>query len=102
MFVPKGPIENDSVLVWVMAWCRTGDKPLSEPMLAQFADAYMLYQAEMMGDKEPMTLTHIMCYWPIAREIHWQLGICFLLYHFDTDLAVTCYPWRVANTALLA
>ena len=25
----------------VMAWQRTGDKPLPEPMLAQFTDAYM-------------------------------------------------------------
>ena len=24
-----------------MAWCRIGDKPLSEPMLTQFADSYM-------------------------------------------------------------
>ena len=36
-FVP----DNTSVLVQVMAWRRTGDKPLSEPMLTQFADAYM-------------------------------------------------------------
>ena len=41
-FVPKGPIDNESPLIQVMAWRRTGDKPLSEPMLAQFTDAYML------------------------------------------------------------
>ena len=40
-FVPKGPIDNKSALVQVMAWCRTGDKPLPEPMLTQFTDAYM-------------------------------------------------------------
>ena len=32
-FVPKGLIDNKPVLVQVMAWRRTGDKPLSEPML---------------------------------------------------------------------
>ena len=32
-FVPKGKINNKSALVEVMAWRRTGDKPLSEPML---------------------------------------------------------------------
>ena len=32
-FVPKGPINNKSALVQVMAWCWTGDKPLTEPML---------------------------------------------------------------------
>ena len=40
-FVPKGPNDNKSVLVQVMAWRRTGDKPLPEPMLDQFTDAYM-------------------------------------------------------------
>ena len=40
-FVPKGPIDNKSALVQVMAWHRTGDKPLPEPMLTQFTDAYM-------------------------------------------------------------
>ena len=32
-FVPKGPIDNKSALVQVMACRRTGDKPLSEPMI---------------------------------------------------------------------
>ena len=38
--VPKGPIYNMSALVRVLAWCRTGDKPLPEPMLMQFTDTY--------------------------------------------------------------
>ena len=32
-FVPKGPINNNPALVQVMAWRRSGDKPLSEPMM---------------------------------------------------------------------
>ena len=32
-FVPKGPIDNNAALVQVMAWRRTGDKPLPEPKL---------------------------------------------------------------------
>ena len=40
-FVPKGPINNIPALVEIMAWRQSGDKPLSEPMLAQFNDAYM-------------------------------------------------------------
>ena len=38
-FVPKGPIDNKSALVQVMAWRRTGDKSLPDPMLTQFTDA---------------------------------------------------------------
>ena len=40
-FAPKGPIDIKSVLVQVMAYRRTGDKSLSEPILSQFAEAYM-------------------------------------------------------------
>ena len=32
--VPKGPIDDNPALVQIMAWCRTGDQPLSEPMIA--------------------------------------------------------------------
>ena len=44
-FVPKGPINNIPAMVQIMAWCRTGDKPLSEPMVAYVADAYMHHSA---------------------------------------------------------
>ena len=40
-FVPKDLIDNKAALVQVMAWRRTGDKLLPEPMLMQFTDAYM-------------------------------------------------------------
>ena len=43
-FVPKGPIDNTSGSVQVMVWRRTGDKPLHEPMLTQFLDAYTWHQ----------------------------------------------------------
>ena len=32
-FVPKGPIDNIPALIQIMAWLRSGDKPLSESML---------------------------------------------------------------------
>ena len=32
-FVPKIPINNIPALVQIMAWRRSGDKPLSEPMM---------------------------------------------------------------------
>ena len=35
------PINNKPALVQVMAWHRTGDKPLPEPMLTQFTNEYM-------------------------------------------------------------
>ena len=41
-FVPKGP-----ALVQVTACRLTGNKPLPEPMLAQFTDAHMWHYGEM-------------------------------------------------------
>ena len=35
-FVPKGPINNNTALVQIMDWRRSGDKPLSEPMMVSF------------------------------------------------------------------
>ena len=32
-FVPKGSINNIPALVQIMAWCRPGDKPLSDPTM---------------------------------------------------------------------
>ena len=32
-FIPKGPINNIAAMVQIMAWCRSGDKPLSEPVM---------------------------------------------------------------------
>ena len=40
--VPKGPIDNNPALVWIMDWHWIGDKPLAEPMLTWFTDAYIL------------------------------------------------------------
>ena len=40
-FVPKGPVNNKSASVQIMAWRRAGDKPLHETMLAQLTAGYM-------------------------------------------------------------
>ena len=46
-FIRKGPINNVQALVEIMAWCRIGDKPISERMLIQFTDAYTLHEGEI-------------------------------------------------------
>ena len=46
-FVPRSPIDNKPALVQVMAWRQIGDKPLPEPVMAQFTDAYMRHEGEM-------------------------------------------------------
>ena len=34
-FIPKGPINNIPALVQIMAWRRSGDNPLSEPVMVR-------------------------------------------------------------------
>ena len=46
-FVLRSSIDNKPALVQVMAWRRTGDKPLPEPMWIQFIDASMQHYGEM-------------------------------------------------------
>ena len=46
-FVPKGLIDNYPSLFQIMVWCRTKDKQLLEPIMAQYTDAYMRYSASM-------------------------------------------------------
>ena len=47
IFVTKGPINNIPALVQIMAWCQLGDKALSEPIMALFADVYMGHSASV-------------------------------------------------------
>ena len=64
-FVPKGSINHISALVQIMDWHRLGDKPLSEPMLNQFTDAYMRHYVEMSLKKYvhgPWEYSYSLCY----------------------------------------
>ena len=56
-FVPTSPIDNNPALVQIKAWHQLGDKPLSEPMLIWFTDAYMRHHG---GDelKRSSTIHH--------------------------------------------
>ena len=49
--LPYYQIDNMAALVQIMPWYRTGDKPLSEPMLIRCTDAYIRHSA-------PMSSTH--------------------------------------------
>ena len=48
-FVPNGPFDNNAALVWIMAWRRIDNKPLSEPILARFTDAYMRHLGDALS-----------------------------------------------------
>ena len=68
-FVPKGPINNIPALVQIVAWRRSGDKPLSEPMMVSL-------------------LTHICVTRPqwVINMVHTYMTIWTTGYHRDSDL----------------
>ena len=51
-FVLKVRIDNIPAMVQIMTWFRTGDKPLSEPMMAYVGKAYMRHSASMSWTME--------------------------------------------------
>ena len=49
-FVPKGPINNIPALVQIMAWRRSGDKPLSEPMAVSLLTHICVTRPQWVND----------------------------------------------------
>ena len=68
-FVAKGPVDNKSALVQVMAWRRTGNKPLPEPVL--ITDAYI----GARGGDEFITKTHVRGFFDTdLHEVSWHFA----------------------------
>ena len=61
-FVPKGPINSTPALVQIMAWRRSGDKPLCEPMMFSLPTHICVTRAQWVK-------------FPTNEEfIHWDLN----------------------------
>ena len=85
-FVPKGPIHNIPALVQIMAWRRSGDKPLSEPMMVS-------------------SLTHICVIRPqwvkyMFQWIIWVFSMNECLLHLTYFLAASCVTIRTMSLSL--
>ena len=50
-FVTKGPMNNNPSLVQIMAWRRSGDKPLSEPMMVSLLTHKCVTRPQWVKDK---------------------------------------------------
>ena len=53
-FVPKGPINNIPALVQIMAWRRSGDKPLSEPIMVSLPTHICVTRPQWIKNKARM------------------------------------------------
>ena len=98
-FVPMSPIYNKSALVQVMARCRTGDKPLSEPMLTHFTDAYMPHQGDMSWGWSKWAvfcrqLAEIWSYTPLWKSNR-NLFSTQIFYHLFFVVCSSFYIWYI-------
>ena len=68
-FVPKGPINNIPALVQIMAWCRPGDKPLSESMMVSLPTHICVTRPQWVKNKAQTMNKFIWTCWWIS--LHW-------------------------------
>ena len=88
-FVPKGPIDNVSALVQVMAWCRAGGKPLPEPVLTQYA---------ALGGEELIPTEHI--FYHLSFEINSMMINCsqrLIKMRYKGCLSEPCFQCKVTG-----
>ena len=52
-FVPKGPINNNPALVQIMAWRRSGDEPLSEPVMVSLLTHICVTRPQWVNSSPP-------------------------------------------------
>ena len=62
-FVPTGPINNNPALVQIMAWRRSGDKPLSEPMIVSLLTHICVTRPQWVND---------VCNFRFTTWFHWK------------------------------
>ena len=55
-FVPKGPINNNPALVQIMAWRRSGDKPLSEPMMVSLLTHICVIRPQWVNQRKAIIM----------------------------------------------
>ena len=64
-FVPKGLINNIPALVQIMAWRRSGDKPLSEPMMVSSLTLICVTRPQWVNEGNVITIWYF-----------WNFRIC--------------------------
>ena len=85
-YVRKGPIDNNPALVQIMAGRRSGDKPLSEPMMISLpTHIYMRHSASMSKYR-------FLCAWvPISIEVIMKSTAHIYIYIY-MHIYIYCFP----------
>ena len=100
-FVPKGPINNISALVQIMAWRRPGDKPLSEPMMVSLPTHICVTQPQWVKSKMKMQLEQrqqgmLQLHWSEWSTIQLPTMVCLILevLWYCQIISLECLHWN--------
>ena len=90
-FVPMGPINNIPASVQIIAWCQSGDKPLSEQMMVILLTHIYVIRPQLIKVLRPLndsssiyTSCHKNVYWAVAnflvdkktnKKTQWKSGL---------------------------
>ena len=109
-FVPKGPINNIVALVQIMAWRRSGDKPLSESMMVSL----LTHIYASLGLNEltvwPVWI-EVTCHignktkkasLSIARQLKFWLNMVFIWWHFHKKIRMIPISETRFNTCIFS
>ena len=122
-FVPKGPFDNIPALFQIMAWCRPGDKPLSEAMKVsllthicvarpQWVNSGAIHIIWLLYDIETFVILVTLCNGNPAVSngitLRWvsyaQFSICYQLFQTpwsSCDVSVMHLLWIVSSIAIV-
>ena len=96
-YVPKGPISNNPALIQIMAWRRSGDKPLSEPMIVRLLTRICVTRpqrvtfqaaASIYRDNDDNDSINRETFFPNDNHFIWIPRVCQA-----ADLAATAVNW---------
>ena len=82
-FVPKGPMNNIPALVQIMAWRRSCDKPLSEPMMASLQTPIYVTRPQWVNQLSiELWIRHVrLLLWVFHVHLIGQIMSLLIIYH---------------------
>ena len=88
-YITKDPIDNRPSLAQIMAWCWTGKKPLSEPMLAQFGNTDVSLGFNELRAHKVMNYRYSILHWNLTgdfRAVSWHQTQFLRIYWLLTSI----------------
>ena len=87
---PKGTIHNMPVLVWIMAWRRSGEKPLSDPMMISLLTHIYVAQPQWVNAVLAIKGSRIDC-----NLLHAKNHYCGLFHWANEERTINSFDWQL-------